>query len=103
MPLALTIYSSSCKQLFTGVIYRHTITEEEKTMVWLNSCPRCDRGDVILDNDRYGWHIRCVQCGYAKDIDDPNRAGATLRQLTTQRAVMAEMAQDPSARCTSKV
>ena len=72
-------------------------------MVWLNSCPRCCRGDVILDNDRYGWHVRCVQCGYTKDVANPYRAGAALQQLTTQREVMAEMAQGPSDRSTSKV
>ena len=103
LPLALTIYSSSCKLLFTGAMYRHAIIKEGKTMVWLNSCPRCDRGDVILDNDQYGWLIRCVQCGYSKDIDNPHGADAALRQLTTQREVVAEMAQDPSARCTSKL
>ena len=33
-------------------------------MLWLKSCPRCDKGDLYQDNDIYGRYILCLQCGY---------------------------------------
>ena len=38
--------------------------------MWLKSCPRCHIGDLALEDDKYGWRVRCVQCGYSKDVDD---------------------------------
>ena len=40
-------------------------------MVWLKSCPRCVRGDLMLEAEREGWSINCLQCGYTKDVEDP--------------------------------
>ena len=34
-----------------------------------HSCPRCQKGDVAVDRDYYGWYEYCVQCGYSKDLD----------------------------------
>jgi hypothetical protein len=35
----------------------------------LKSCPRC-KGDVVLDNDHYGWYEQCLQCGHISDLPD---------------------------------
>ena len=47
-------------------------------MVWLKSCPRCVRGDLMLEAERDGWSINCLQCGYTKDVEDPILAGLPL-------------------------
>ena len=31
------------------------------------ACPRC-RGDVLLDKDRYGFYLQCVQCAHMIDL-----------------------------------
>jgi len=32
-------------------------------------CPRCKRGNIALDRDKYGWYEYCLQCGYLQDLD----------------------------------
>ena len=36
-------------------------------MLRLKSCPKC-KGDVLLDQDQYGWYEQCIQCGYLSDL-----------------------------------
>ncbi len=36
-------------------------------MMKLNGCKRC-HGDLIIEQDVYGWYEECVQCGYQHDI-----------------------------------
>ena len=31
-------------------------------------CPRC-KGNVLLDNDLYGWYEQCLQCSHLRDLD----------------------------------
>ncbi len=33
-------------------------------MLWLKSCPRCDKGDLCQDMDIFGYFVSCLQCGY---------------------------------------
>ena len=47
-------------------------------MVWLKSCPRCERGDLMLEAEREGWSINCLQCGYTKDVEDPILTGVSF-------------------------
>ena len=35
-------------------------------------CPRC-RGDLYLAEDIFGKYLSCFQCGYLKDIDEPEQ------------------------------
>jgi ssDNA-binding Zn-finger/Zn-ribbon topoisomerase 1 len=37
-------------------------------MLRLKSCPRC-KGDVLLENDQYGWYEQCLQCGYLRNME----------------------------------
>jgi hypothetical protein len=37
-------------------------------MLKLKGCPRCKKGDVVLDRDQYGWYEYCIQCGYMGDL-----------------------------------
>jgi hypothetical protein len=37
-------------------------------MLKLKGCPRCKRGDVVLDRDPYGCYEYCIQCGYMGDL-----------------------------------
>ncbi|MBA7672787.1 hypothetical protein ES703_80974 [subsurface metagenome] len=34
----------------------------------LKSCPKCKRGDLVLDRDHYGWYEYCMQCGYVCNL-----------------------------------
>ena len=40
------------------------ITEVRKT----NGCPKCKKGNIVLDRDHYGWYEYCIQCGYVRDL-----------------------------------
>jgi hypothetical protein len=31
------------------------------------ACPRC-KGDVLLDKDRYGYYLECIQCAHMIDL-----------------------------------
>ncbi len=55
-------------------------------MVWLKSCPRCERGDLMLEAERDGWSVNCLQCGYTKDVEDPILAG--LSSVANQAAAV---------------
>ena len=35
--------------------------------LWLKSCPKC-RGDLTLEQDRWGRYRVCIQCGYSDDL-----------------------------------
>ena len=35
--------------------------------LYLKACPKC-MGDVIVDNDPYGWFFKCLQCGLLRDL-----------------------------------
>ena len=37
----------------------------------LKGCPRCD-GDLMEQDDQYGQYLRCMQCGWCKDILPPS-------------------------------
>lgn len=37
-------------------------------MIWLKACPKCAKGDLYLEKDMYGEYIRCLQCGYTRDL-----------------------------------
>ncbi len=32
-------------------------------------CPKC-KGNVLLNNDLYGWYEQCLQCSYLRDLDE---------------------------------
>jgi hypothetical protein len=36
-------------------------------MLFLESCPRCS-GDVNADSDTHGDFLKCLQCGFSKDL-----------------------------------
>ena len=46
-------------------------------MVYLKSCPKC-LGDLTVAQDGYGAFIRCLQCGFMKDLEvkDASRTAA---------------------------
>ncbi|MFQ5874368.1 MAG: hypothetical protein ACE5JL_11280 [Dehalococcoidia bacterium] len=37
-------------------------------MYWLKGCPRCGRGDMVLDRDLWGWYRQCLQCSFLEDL-----------------------------------
>ena len=36
-------------------------------MLYLKSCPRCS-GDISADSDMHGMFLKCLQCGFSKDL-----------------------------------
>lgn len=36
-------------------------------MLYLKSCPRC-AGDINADSDMHGMFLKCLQCGFSKDL-----------------------------------
>ena len=57
-------------------------------MVWYKSCPKCGKGDLMLERDIYGWFRQCVQCGYLKDLQVAKKP-APAPQLVTERTQAA--------------
>ena len=53
-------------------------------MVWYKSCPKCGRGDLMLERDIYGWFRQCVQCGYLEDLRVAEKP-APVPQLVAER------------------
>ena len=35
-------------------------------MIYFKACQRC-QGDMLLERDRYGQYLECIQCGYETD------------------------------------
>ena len=40
-------------------------------MFLLKACPRC-HGDLYFDGNPYDSFLRCIQCGYTRDIQAKN-------------------------------
>ena len=40
---------------------------EGAPMIYFKSCNRC-RGDMHLNSDTYGWFVKCLQCGFQRDL-----------------------------------
>jgi hypothetical protein len=47
-------------------------------MMWLKSCPRCEKGDMYLDQDD---SRHCMQCGYVQASGRQTEASARLAIL----------------------
>ncbi len=37
-------------------------------MLYLKCCPRCQKGDLVVERDTHGASVQCLQCGFARDI-----------------------------------
>lgn len=37
-------------------------------MIWYKSCPKCGKGDLLLERDLVGYFRQCLQCGYMQDL-----------------------------------
>ena len=47
-------------------------------MLQIKACPRC-AGDLHTNRDLYGNYVECLQCGYMKDLPDPNKLLESLK------------------------
>ncbi len=60
-------------------------------MLLLKACPKCG-GDMQVAGDLYGSYVSCLNCGYLKDIEDPDdvqkrlKVGAALREQVQRQA-----------------
>lgn len=37
-------------------------------IMFFKSCPRCIEGDLVKNDDHFGAYLKCVQCGFMKDV-----------------------------------
>lgn len=51
-------------------------------------CPRCG-GNMLLNNDLYGWYEQCLQCSYLRDLDDIFR----VKEQPMEQVEKSELAQ----------
>ena len=54
-------------------------------MIWFKACPKC-QGDLCLDSDHFGKFKTCMQCGYCKDLIEPDRVPVPAIQLPGPKA-----------------
>lgn len=55
-------------------------------MLLLKACPRCRRGDLVVECEEYGLIVHCLQCAYIGDL------------LTARRSVASTVATRASLR-----
>ena len=60
--------------------------------MWFKSCPRCQSGDIALEAERDGCRIRCVQCAFSRDFDNPYQAAVEADRLIVSRRFMESLA-----------
>ena len=56
--------------------------EWREIMMWLKSCPRCERGDVLLEEERNSYRVRCAQCGFSREVDSQHEASRVMQWIT---------------------
>ncbi len=59
-------------------------------MIWFKACPKC-QGDLCLDSDHFGKFKTCLQCGYCKDLIEPDRATLPAMKLSRPKAPSREI------------
>lgn len=59
---------------------------EVTTMLKLKACPRC-KGDLNSNRDMYGSYDECLQCGYMRDIEEPNKLLTMLTEVVRKKKV----------------
>ncbi len=59
-------------------------------MMWSKSCPRCERGDVLCEEERYAYRLRCAQCGFSREVDSRYEASQVLQQGKLTRQMLLE-------------
>ncbi len=37
-------------------------------MMLLKACPRCRRGDLVVEDEEFGPVVNCLQCGFVGDL-----------------------------------
>jgi hypothetical protein len=60
----------------------------ETGMLYLKSCPGC-AGDVNGDSDSHGLYLKCLQCGFNKDLS-PEMAAKLLARTMVNTDVSYE-------------
>ena len=61
-------------------------------MMWFKSCPRCERGDVIFEEEREGCRVKCVQCGFSREVDSHYEASRVLQARLPEQRLLEQLA-----------
>ena len=56
------------------------------SMLYFRACPKCQTGTVEHNNDPWGNYIKCVNCGFTRDLPDGANAAAELKRLRAELA-----------------
>jgi len=62
---------------------------EKGDNMWLKTCPKCAKGDLLLEKDMYGEFIHCLQCGYNQDLIALESNKAVFRKAETKLVALA--------------
>ncbi len=55
-------------------------------MIWFKSCPRCNQGDLVFNDDVYGAYKQCLQCGHMVDLVPASASGSRPATRATNRS-----------------
>ena len=55
-------------------------------MLYFRSCPRCDTGVVEYNEDPYGNYLKCLNCGFMRDLPAGADPVAELAELHRVKA-----------------
>ena len=61
-------------------------------MMWFKSCPRCDRGDMLFEEEREGCRVKCVQCGFSREVDSRYEVNRVLQAGLPEQRVLEQQA-----------
>ncbi len=61
-------------------------------MMWFKSCPRCTNGDVFFEEERYGYRVRCAQCGFSREVDSRYEASRVLQAGLLEQRLLEQQA-----------
>ena len=51
-----------------GKDHQPSVVRRGNKVLWPKSCPHCERGDLALGQDLFGWFRQCVQCGFLQEL-----------------------------------
>ena len=61
-------------------------------MMWFKACPRCERGDVLFEEEREGCRVKCVQCGFSREVDSRYEASRVLQARSPEQRLLEQQA-----------
>ncbi len=58
-------------------------------MIWFKACPRCEQGDLVLNDDFYGAYQQCLQCGHIVELLPASASGLAIDKTGKKKSLVA--------------